>query len=235
MRARNAVFCVLLAYTLPIAADDWMGAQSVELESPNGLYVVRIDPGSADTFNFKGERTNACRTDAEKNEWLTACAWAAYHTRQPSKTDVRQDPWAVLEDSNRVFEAEDHLAERFVDTCFRLREKPVALPQEKEDSLIRLGWPRRACPREVLTNWLATCVLDAEALRPGTSRRILLESFRTEGGISSPSERNFIHKRCGMLKIRVTFSPAHGETGDSEHADDDVETVLPFIGFFFPG
>ncbi len=195
-------------------------------------FLFSIECGADENGQADGRR---CQTDAEKNEWLTACAWAVRLARQPPKVDTPRDPWAVLEDSDRLFWAEDHLAERLVDACFRLLEEPGALSRVKEESLTRIGWPPQTCSADVLASWLSECVQDAETLLPGTSRRVLLEKFQTEGGISSTTWRTFIHRRCGMLKIRVTFSPARGETGDSEHADDEVETVSPYIGFFFHG
>jgi hypothetical protein len=173
-----------------------------------------------------------CLTDAEKNKWLTACAWAVHLSRRFPRVDSPRDPWAVVESSDSLFEAEDHLAERLVDACFRLLEKPVAVSREIEDTLARIGWPPQACSRHVLTSWLAKCVQDAEALRPGTPRRVLLETFQEEGGLYSREWRTFIHKSCGMLKIHVTFSPARGVPGDSEHPDDEIETVTPYIGSF---
>ena len=51
----KGVFASLLLAlcAFPVMGDDWRGAQAVELQSPNGQYAARIEPGSGDTFKFE--------------------------------------------------------------------------------------------------------------------------------------------------------------------------------------
>lgn len=186
-----------------------------------------------------GVVNRSCSADESKNEWLLACAWAVREDRSREVPDPSQprDPWSILENSNKVFMADDHLADRFVDRCVALGK---ADPSPGEGDWPKLasfqGLSRSAgCDAGALKAWLAKCVAEAESLAPGGRRSELLERFRVEGGIYHPCDRTFLHRRCEMLKIEVTFRCLEGDWDAEEEPEDEVETVEPYIGFFFPG
>lgn len=154
--------------------------------------------------------------ESQRNQWVDACASVIGEASQPPPSSQPRDPWSIIERTDIVFGPDKNLAESFFEKC------SVLLGQR--------SWPSDRCPKTFLIQWLEGCVADARALTPGAPRSVLLETFTTEGGIYTSEQRTFVHRRCTMLKIDVTFSPTRGETRDSEHPDDEVETVTPFLG-----
>lgn len=159
---------------------------------------------------------SACAED-ERNQWVDACASVIREASQPPRPSQPRDPWSITERTDIVFGPDENLSESFFEKC------SVLLGQK--------GLPAHRCSKALLIQWLEGCVADAKALLPGTPRSVLLETFTTEGGIYTSEQRTFVHRRCTMLKIDVTFSPARGVTSDSEHPDDEVEMVNPFLGY----
>lgn len=169
------------------------------------------------SLSMAAQLDSACAED-ERNQWVDACASVIREASQPPPSGQPRDPWSITERTDIVFGPAENLAESFFEKC------SVLLGQK--------GLPSHRCSKTLLIQWLEGCVAEAKALLPGTPRSVLLETFTTEGGLYTIEQRTFVHRRCTMLKIDVTFSPARGETWDSEHPDDEVETITPFLGYF---
>jgi hypothetical protein len=169
--------------------------------------------------------------DVHHNEWLSACAFALYAVDRLEHPAPDSDPWKVL--SRFVFEADEHLAEQFSSACDHLMEEPWRLSERDRPWLIRSGWPpvKRICSRAQHIEWLRACEADAKSL-VGQPRRQLLVFFREEGGLSTRTQRSYVHRRCAALKVLATFLPA-GDAGEwGESADDLVDKAVLYIDPF---
>lgn len=66
-----SIAVLLLALAIPCRADDWRGAQPFELRSPNGVYTIRVQPGSG-AIHFREvpaqRRENAKATLSKEGE-----------------------------------------------------------------------------------------------------------------------------------------------------------------------
>lgn len=171
-------------------------------------------------------------TEEEHNRWATACAWAV-EAAGLEGVPVRTDPWRDLEPTDVLFETEGDLAREWVAACDQTLAEPERIPQSSQELLSRLGWPSVAsiCTRESNLSWFEACVADAQRL-VGRTRAQLMESFGPEGGLSTWSERTFIHRRCGILKVRVRFTAKDGRDPTSESAEDVVVDSSAYVGSF---
>jgi hypothetical protein len=86
--------------------------------------------------------------------------------------------------------------------------------------------PMSAGLREERTKWIAKLLRQIEKVKPGMRRRDLLKVFTTEGGISFPTERTYVHKECPYIKVGVRFKAVHEESnGFNESPDDIIESI----------
>jgi hypothetical protein len=53
--------------------------------------------------------------------------------------------------------------------------------------------------------WVASCLKDFTAIKPGVTRRQVEDEFRKDGGIHSLSTGRFAHPTCPYFKIDVEF------------------------------
>jgi hypothetical protein len=76
------------------------------------------------------------------------------------------------------------------------------------------------------TAWVVKIMDQALAIHPGMRRKNLDANFKTEGGISSRTQRQYVSKLCPIIKITVTFKPA-GDVVKSmnEDPEDLIEAV----------
>lgn len=146
-----------------------------------------------------------CTGDEINDQWLQGCMYTVAEAQRNA-----QGPADAA--SLKVFLAERDLAGSFVRLCEETAQKGLGKPG---------WWPPSIddCPEEVRVRWLDACVRDARAIVPGSSRRAVLAHFVPEGGLRSVGHESFIHQRCSVLKLDVTF------------AGDTVRSVSPYIGF----
>ena len=55
------------------------------------------------------------------------------------------------------------------------------------------------------TAWVAQLLSEMLAVKPGMTRKYLLNVFTTEGGISTGLQRTFVSKQCPYFKVNVRF------------------------------
>ena len=88
------------------------------------------------------------------------------------------------------------------------------------------------CDRARRTAWLAGCVEEGRAVRPGMPRSELLKRFEQDGGLGTPGRTHFNHRHCHEVKIRVDFDFSGRASDDGQPRLDDVVSGVfgPYIG-----
>src|SRR6266566_3862947 len=83
------------------------------------------------------------------------------------------------------------------------------------------------------TKWIAKVLRQIGKIRPGMRRRDLLTVFTTEGGISTRTQRTYVHTECPYIKVTVRFKAVSGESPSlDEDPDDIIESVSqPFLAW----
>ncbi len=170
--------------------------------------------------------------EARHNQWLSACAFALIAAARRDRP-LPTDPWQVLSRDD-VFESAPPLADHFVAACEQLEREPWRLAEVDRPDLARFGWPPldRACTIAQHLAWLRGCEADVAAI-VGRSRRDLLAVFGEEGGLSTTEQRDYVHRRCGALKVRAIFRPAGGGRAPDESPDDTVVQTTAYIDPYF--
>ena len=74
--------------------------------------------------------------------------------------------------------------------------------------------------------WIVKVLREIIKIEPGMRRKDLLEVFTTEGGLSTRTQRTYVHIECPYIKVNVRFKAAVDD-GDSlnEDPDDIIESV----------
>jgi hypothetical protein len=70
--------------------------------------------------------------------------------------------------------------------------------------------------------WVEEVLRRMQTIRPGQTRRELLEVFPTEGGLSTSLQRTFVSQDCPYFKVDVTFRAI----GRPDRDVDDRETMV---------
>jgi hypothetical protein len=80
------------------------------------------------------------------------------------------------------------------------------------------------------TQWIGKLLRQISKIKPGMSRGDLLRVFTTEGGISTRTQRTYVHTECPYIKVTVHFK-AMGESSTlDENLDDIIESISqPFL------
>lgn len=87
--------------------------------------------------------------------------------------------------------------------------------------------------------WVGRVLERMLAVRPGMTRRQLVEVFTTEGGLSTRYQRTYVSRECVFFKVRVEFQAvgdagaADGDRAWMEEDDGDVISKIsePFLEF----
>jgi hypothetical protein len=87
--------------------------------------------------------------------------------------------------------------------------------------------------------WVAQVLQQMETIRPGMTRKDLLQVFTTEGGLSTPLQRTFISRECPYFKVDVQFKavgrpsrdPRWRISLDEDNRDIIVQVSRPYLQF----
>jgi len=246
----GAVGCVrlLLARGAAVDARDNRGRTPLHwANSRRSTEVVRelvaagADPGAEDVTGDSARQEagrrgvlSALETEcAERTRvlWLELCTWL--HPA-PSLEEVTRQPFPGGlghggNDIRFVTSAPD-LPARFVASCRARLNGPKGTAGAPPHRLgLSLAWQAEAhtCDDGDYRAWLDQCVEEGLAL-VGRPRTEIMEHFETEGGLSYPGYRIYVHSRCANLKIGVEFDVPAGVFDES--GDDTVTKVTPYIG-----
>ena len=92
---------------------------------------------------------------------------------------------------------------------------------------------------EAHSAWVAYVLEKIETIKPGMTRKELLEVFTTEGGLSTGLQRTFISRDCPYFKIDVEFEavgrPNRGKDGRVTLSEDSRDIITrvsrPYLQF----
>ena len=99
-------------------------------------------------------------------------------------------------------------------------------PQIQDESV-----PMSAELTQERRQWIAKVLRQIGKIKPGMRRKDLLTVFTTEGGISSRTQRTYVHTECPYIKVNVRFKG--GESLDlNEDPDDIIESISqPYLAW----
>src|SRR5580692_9542141 len=75
-------------------------------------------------------------------------------------------------------------------------------PSPSKGGLYPPGW---SDIDQALTKKVGVILTECEKIKPGMTRAQLLKTFTTEGGLSGPTARTYVSRRCPYIKIDVEF------------------------------
>ena len=108
--------------------------------------------------------------------------------------------------------------------CTLLLGVTVLLAQEQK--------PPSSDVEEEHTQWIASVIDSENSIRPGMTRKDLLELFTEEGGLSTRKRRTYVYRQCRYIKINVEFSAVGEEDPFKELPGDKITKVsLPFLQY----
>ena len=81
--------------------------------------------------------------------------------------------------------------------------------------------------------WIAKVLRQIGQIKPGLRRKDLLAVFTTEGGISTRTQRTYVHSECPYIKVNVRFKAVAGESPSiDEDPDDTIESISqPYLAW----
>ena len=82
---------------------------------------------------------------------------------------------------------------------------------------------------EALTQKIGQILNECRPIRPGITREELLRVFTTEGGLSTPGERTYVHRRCPYIKIDVQFNLSQPDHHDEQPTDTITKASRPYL------
>src|ERR1700736_4861172 len=71
------------------------------------------------------------------------------------------------------------------------------------------------------TKWVGNVIDSILTLKPGMTRRDLLDIFMEEGGLSNRKRRTYVFKTCPYVKVDVEFAPVGNEEDLLDEAPQD--------------
>lgn len=93
---------------------------------------------------------------------------------------------------------------------------------------------------EKLSKQVEDILKECEKIKPGMTRADLMKVFTTEGGLFTPTNQTFVHRRCNFIKVDVEFSLSKPikssdwkEKIDEEGLAADIITRIsrPYLGW----
>jgi len=80
--------------------------------------------------------------------------------------------------------------------------------------------------------WIAKVLRQIGKIKPGMRRNDLLIVFTTEGGISTRTQRTYVHTECPYIKVNVHFKAVGENPGLDEDPDDIIESLSqPYLAW----
>jgi len=79
------------------------------------------------------------------------------------------------------------------------------------------------------TAWVAECLKQTADIKPGMTRKQLLEVYTTEGGLSTRLWRRYVWRHCPYIKVDVKFKPLDEQLLLEHPADIIVSISKPYL------
>jgi hypothetical protein len=95
------------------------------------------------------------------------------------------------------------------------------------------GEPASRDESESHRQWIAHVLRQIETIKIGMTRQDLLQVFTTEGGLSTRSQRTYVHKECDYIKVNVEFKAIGQEDQKLNEMPEDIITAIstPYLQF----
>jgi hypothetical protein len=83
------------------------------------------------------------------------------------------------------------------------------------------------------TRWVSSVMDSILTIKPGMTRRDLLDVFMEEGGLSTRKQRTYVFRQCPYIKVDVEFSPVGSEKDLLEEKPEDKITKIsrPYLQY----
>jgi len=87
--------------------------------------------------------------------------------------------------------------------------------------------------------WVAQALQKMQTIKPGMTRKNLLDVFTTEGGLSTGLQRTYVSRECPYFKLDVEFKavgrPSRDEDGRVTLVEDNRDIIVkisrPYLQF----
>jgi len=124
-----------------------------------------------------------------------------------------------------------------VEALPRLRELSASTEKSDFGDLVSVGEAANAAITKIMASkvlngkgpdWVANCLKDFAAIKPGMTRRQVEDEFPKDGGVSSLITGRFVHPTCRYFKINVEFNckrDAADQNRPIQSGDDPVVHV----------
>jgi len=80
-----------------------------------------------------------------------------------------------------------------------------------------------------LTKQISDILTECKKIVPGTTRAELMKVFTTEGGLSFPTHRILVHRRCPYIKVEVDFTLSDAKQKDERPTDTVSKISKPYL------
>jgi hypothetical protein len=78
--------------------------------------------------------------------------------------------------------------------------------------------------------WIGASLKEMQSIKVGMTRGDLLKVFMEEGGLSTRTQRRYVYRRCGYIKVDVEFAPVgNPDSHDESPADRITKISKPFL------
>jgi hypothetical protein len=86
------------------------------------------------------------------------------------------------------------------------------------------------------TNWIDHVMRSISTVKPGMTRKDLLEVLTGEGGISTRTQRKYVYNHCPYIKVDVEFSLVDnndaGQDATTENPEDKIVKISrPYLEY----
>jgi hypothetical protein len=107
----------------------------------------------------------------------------------------------------------------------------AAQPSTSRHTASNIREPSTAQLRLDRQRWVAKCLREMESIKVGMSRKDLSKVFSTEGGVSSPCSRHYVHRECPYFKVNIEFATSRGADGRRVARPNDKITKVsrPYV------
>jgi hypothetical protein len=95
----------------------------------------------------------------------------------------------------------------------------AAAQDEQDSSQARVAWVQRILER-------------MQTIKPGMTRKQLLEIFTDSGGISAPDQAEFVSRDCSFFRVNITFRLTGKADAQGRRLDSPSDVILTMSQFY---
>lgn len=91
------------------------------------------------------------------------------------------------------------------------------------------GHAQRDLSRAEMNEAISKIISETQSIKIGMTRGDLLQVFTTEGGLSTPLSRTYVHRDCLYIKVDVEFEPVTKPDSDGWISTEDDGDLIKSI------